>query len=161
MQLPGKLSKHRLKRFRHLFDTLRKRRSGADDRMVEAQHDAVFAQTDCLSCANCCKTHPPLLEGPDITRIAKHLNLSQSAFMGQYLLMDEDGDWVFHTTPCPFLGADNYCSIYEQRPRACREYPHTNRKKLYQIEDLTLKNAEICPAVVPILERIATELNIQ
>jgi Fe-S-cluster containining protein len=30
--------------------------------------------------------------------------------------------------------------IYEVRPKACREFPHTDRKKFQQISDLTLKN---------------------
>lgn len=157
MQPPGKLSPGRKKQFRRLFATLRKRKSSADDQLIARIHDEVFAGINCLTCANCCKSYPPLLEGPDIRRIAGHLRLSEAAFMSQYLLMDEDGDWVFYTTPCPFLQSDNACSIYEHRPKACREYPHTNRKKLYQIEDLTLANAEICPAVTPILERLAQE----
>lgn len=160
MTLPVKLSPHRKKRYLRLFTALRKRKSAADDVLAENAHETVFAATNCLDCANCCKTHPPLLEGPDIKRIAKHLHLSEASFMSNYLLLDEDGDWVFHTVPCPFLESDNKCRIYDHRPKACREYPHTNRKKLYQISDLTLTNAEICPAVAPILDKLAAELHI-
>jgi Fe-S-cluster containining protein len=67
---------------------------------------------------------------------------------------DEDGDYVFKSSPCPFLASDNACSIYEFRPKACREYPHTNRPQMKQILDLTFKNATVCPAVKEILKRI-------
>jgi Fe-S-cluster containining protein len=68
--------------------------------------------------------------------------------------MDEDGDFILNHAPCPFLGADNYCSIYESRPDACREYPHTNRKKVVQIMDLTYRNTLVCPAVLEIAEKL-------
>jgi hypothetical protein len=68
--------------------------------------------------------------------------------------MDEDKDAVLKHAPCAFLGTDNYCSIYESRPNACREYPHTDRKKMHQILDLTMKNTLVCPAVLEITERL-------
>lgn len=84
--------------------------------------------------------------------------MSEHQFMSDYLLIDEDDDWVFHTQPCPFLGNDNRCSIYEVRPKACSEYPHTNRKKIYQLEQITLKNTEVCPAVSQILDTIIKQI---
>ena len=72
--------------------------------------------------------------------------------------MDNEGDYVLTTAPCPFLGADNYCSVYEDRPLACREYPHTDRKNMYQILGLTRKNMEVCPAVTHIVQEIARKI---
>ena len=77
-------------------------------------------------------------------------------FINRYLRMDEDGDYVLKSSPCPFLDSENYCSVYEDRPKACREYPHTDRKKILQINELTLKNTMVCPAVFEILERLKT-----
>ncbi|MCD8261039.1 MAG: YkgJ family cysteine cluster protein [Bacteroides sp.] len=74
-----------------------------------------------------------------------------------YLRIDEDNDYVFKSMPCPFLGTDNYCCIYEDRPKACREYPHTDRKKFYQLYSLSIKNSTTCPAVLEILERLRKE----
>ena len=71
-----------------------------------------------------------------------------------YLRMDEEGDYVLQKSPCAFLGTDNYCSIYDIRPLACREYPHTDRKNIHQILDLTLKNTEVCPAVADIVVKL-------
>lgn len=124
------------------------------DNIMQDLHDETFAQFDCLACAHCCKTTGPLFTDADISRIAKKLRMKAQNFEVQYLQTDEDGDKVLQQLPCPFLGADNYCSIYEFRPKACREYPHTDRKKFYQINNLTLKNVAICPAAFAIVEKL-------
>lgn len=117
-------------------------------------HNEIFSKTDCLSCANCCITTGPLLLEKDIEIISKHLKIKPRDFLAKYLYKDEDSDWVFKTMPCPFLAADNYCMIYDYRPKACREYPHTDRRKFYQINHLTIKNLEICPATFEIIEKL-------
>jgi Fe-S-cluster containining protein len=117
-------------------------------------HDEVFAEIDCLSCANCCKTTGPLFTARDIDRISRQFNLDPKTFIQQYLRQDEDGDMVLQVLPCPFLDTDNQCRIYDIRPKACREYPHTDAHNQNQIFSLTLKNAEICPAVLQILEKL-------
>ena len=80
--------------------------------------------------------------------------MKPGAFIEKYLRVDEDNDYVLKSSPCTFLGEDNMCSIYESRPKACREYPHTDRKKMVQITDLTYKNTLVCPAVLEIVERL-------
>jgi hypothetical protein len=121
------------------------------DDVIHQLHDDVFEYIDCLECANCCKNISPIIYEKDIHRIAKQLKMKPSEFTEHYLSMDDDGDFVFNETPCPFLLPDNYCSIYSIRPRSCREYPHTDRKNMQQILDLTLKNTFICPAVYDIV----------
>lgn len=117
-------------------------------------HEEVFAETDCLTCANCCKTTSPIFYNRDVERAAKALKMKPGTFTEKYLRMDEDNDMVLQSAPCPFLDSENYCSIYADRPAACREYPHTDRKKMYQILDLTFKNTLVCPAVLKITERL-------
>lgn len=124
-----------------------------DDR-VHRLHDETFANLDCLECGNCCKTTSPAMHDKDVQRLSKQLKIKEVELIEKYMELDEDGDYVFRSAPCPFLGADNYCSVYEARPLACREYPHTNRKRFYQVLDLSLKNTEICPAVVRIFEKM-------
>lgn len=128
------------------------------DYIMQELHTEEFQQTDCLACANCCKTTGPLFTNIDIERIAKHFRVKPSKFIDDYLRVDEDGDFVLQQVPCPFLGHDNYCSIYEVRPKACREYPHTDRKKFQQISNLTLKNVAICPAAFNIVEKMKQRL---
>jgi Fe-S-cluster containining protein len=128
------------------------------DQKFHALHEDVFACTDCLECANCCTTTGPLLTPKDIGRLSKHLRIKPSEFENTYTRIDEDGDFVFKTMPCPFLGEDNYCSVYEHRPKACREYPHTDRIKQHQILEITRKNVSVCPAVFEITERLKKTL---
>jgi uncharacterized protein len=124
------------------------------DDFVHDLHVEAFSEFNCLDCANCCKTIGPRLIDKDIDRLARHLKIKPSEFMEQYILTDEDGDFVFREHPCPFLLPDNYCMVYESRPKACREYPHTDRKRFYQILTLSHKNCETCPVVFEIFEEI-------
>ena len=124
------------------------------DVQIHALHDRYSAEIDCLSCGNCCRSLGPRITDKDVDRLAKHLRMKAVDFVAQYLRTDEDGDMIFKTMPCPFLGADNYCAVYENRPKACREYPHTDRKKFYQIYMLSVENASTCPIVYKVLEDI-------
>ena len=128
------------------------------DKLIHPIHEEVFACTDCLECANCCTTTGPLFTDKDISRIAKHLKIKPSKFTETYLRVDEDRDYVLKSVPCTFLGKDNYCSIYDVRPKACREFPHTDRIKQHQLLKLTEKNAEVCPAVFNIIEKLKLNL---
>jgi len=128
------------------------------DYIMQELHEREFERTDCLKCANCCKTTGPLFTNADIERIAKHFRQKPQAFIEQHLRIDEDEDYVLQEVPCAFLGADNRCSIYDVRPKACREFPHTDRKKFQQISQLTLKNVGICPAAFNIVEAMKEKL---
>jgi Fe-S-cluster containining protein len=129
---------------------LKKKKPDQLDSVLGSLHDEAFSQFNCLDCANCCKTIGPRLIDKDIERLAKQLKLKLSDFIEKYIVEDEDHDLVFRDHPCPFLLPDNYCSVYESRPKACREYPHTDRKRFYQILDLSFKNCETCPVVYEI-----------
>jgi len=136
------------------FEKLKKKKPKNLDQVVHNLHDEVFQEIDCLACANCCKSISPTLYDKDVERLAKQLKIKPSQFVDEYLYVDEEGDYVFQKTPCPFLMPDNYCMVYESRPKACREYPHTDRKRFYQILNLTLKNTEVCPAVFDVVEKL-------
>ncbi|MDX9881826.1 MAG: YkgJ family cysteine cluster protein [Prolixibacteraceae bacterium] len=145
----------RKKEFSVLFKKLKKKKPKNLDEVVQKLHAEAFGQFDCLTCANCCSTISPIVTDKDIERLAKHLKMKAADFIGQYLYRDEDNDYVFKETPCPFLLPDKYCAVYEQRPRACREYPHTDRKRFVQILNLTHKNCGVCPVVYCITEELA------
>lgn len=140
------------------FEKLKQKPPKNLDYIANDCHEEAFSETDCLSCANCCKTTGPLFTTADIERISKFLKMKVQAFTEKFLRTDEDGDLVFKEMPCPFLGADNYCHIYEVRPKACREYPHTDRKKIYQIAKITLKNTEICPIAYNVVEKMKEKI---
>ena len=152
-RLPA-LVKKKYSENKKFFAKLKKKPPKNLDYLMQELHQAEFETTDCLQCANCCKTTGPLFTNADIERISKHLRLKPQQFTDQYLRVDEDHDYVLQQVPCAFLGVDNYCSIYKVRPKACREFPHTDRKKFHQISDLTLKNVAICPAAYNIVEEM-------
>lgn len=131
-----------------------KKKLAGMDSIIHQIHHKVTQKTDCLQCANCCRTLGPRITDKDLERMSKALRMKTNDVMERYLRTDEDNDMVFKTMPCPFLGDDNYCAIYENRPKACREYPHTDRKKFVQIYSLTMTNAETCPIAFEVMEEI-------
>lgn len=147
------------KEHKKFLDSLKKKPPKNLDYITQESHDIVFNEINCLDCANCCKTTGPLYTEKDIERIAKHLRMKPSDFETKYLRIDEDNDKVLQNLPCFFLNEDNTCSIYDVRPKACREYPHTDRKKIYQINNLTIKNTIICPAAFTWLEILSKKIN--
>ncbi len=152
-------SKEKFLETKKYFAKLKKKNPKRLDIQMQELHDEEFAKTDCLTCANCCKTSSPIFTNRDIARISKHFRMKEQLFIAQYLQRDEDDFMVLKEAPCTFLNAnDNSCNIYDVRPKACSEYPHTNRKKFIQITNLTLKNTEICPAVFNIVEELKKKL---
>ncbi|MFH1121351.1 MAG: YkgJ family cysteine cluster protein [Bacteroidota bacterium] len=124
------------------------------DRLVHSLHEEAFRFYDCLSCANCCRSISPAISHNDVEQLSKKIKIRPSEVVVKYLRMDEDGDYVFNVAPCPFIDGENFCSVYSHRPKACREYPHTDRSRFYQLLKLSLKNAEICPVVYAILMKM-------
>ena len=124
------------------------------DQIFEIEHQKEFENRDCLKCANCCKTTSPIFRNTDIKRISSFLKIKEQELINEKLVIDHENDYVLRKSPCSFLNHDNTCSIYNVRPLACKEYPHTNRKKMHQIIDLTIKNSTICPAVSNIITNI-------
>lgn len=144
-----------------LLDRIKKRPPNHLDQTVHEFHTEAFEKIDCLHCANCCKTTSPIISSTDIDRISKRLRTKPSEFIETYLRIDEDGDYVFRTAPCPMLDHDNRCKVYNDRPSACRTYPHTDRKKFYQLSTITYQNSFICPAVQNILLRLRQKLEVR
>jgi uncharacterized protein len=117
-------------------------------------HEQAFEKINCLNCANCCKNYSPRFKTPDIKRISKVLRMKEGEFIETYLRLDEEGDYVAKSAPCPFLGADNACSIYEDRPSDCARFPYTDEDVLVRRQTLTLKNSTFCPIVYYVLEKL-------
>lgn len=157
--LPDKASKQR-KVNKKFFAKLRKKPPKNLDLVMQDLHDETFNEINCLNCANCCKTTGPLFTNKDVDRISKFLKMKPKDFEQKYLQVDEENDLVLQSLPCPFLAEDNACLIYEVRPKACAEFPHTDRKKFHQISHLTLKNVAICPAAFEIVEKMKANINL-
>jgi Fe-S-cluster containining protein len=121
-------------------------------------HEEAFEKIDCLQCAACCRNYSPRFKTPDIKRISRHLGMKESQFIETYLRVDEDGDFVVKSTPCPFLGSDNFCSIYDVRPSDCARFPYTDEDVIIKRQNLTLKNASFCPITYYVLEKLTQQL---
>lgn len=139
------------------FQRIKKKKPKNLDGLVLSLHEEAFDEYDCLTCGNCCRTLGPRILESDIDRLAKHFRTKPANIIKDYLHIDEDNDYVFRSMPCPFLADDNYCLVYENRPKACREYPHTDRRKFVQILNETFRNRETCPVVYSIAEELSDE----
>ncbi len=137
-----------------IFNKLDKLSSKKYSKQAEKIHSEVFQELDCLSCANCCKSIPPIVSKRDSKRISKALNISLPDFENQYLVIDNDGDRVINSSPCPFLETDNKCKIYEFRPSACRQYPHSGENAFFEHLSLHKRNTKYCPALYEIIKRL-------
>lgn len=154
------LPKQTVDKNKSFIKKIKKKRANHIDTIFHNKHEEVFEDIDCLKCGNCCKTTSPIFRDIDIKRIAKKQKMKVVDFIDNYLKIDPDGDYILQSAPCTFFNEDdNSCSIYDYRPLACEGYPHTNRKNMYQILDLTLKNTEVCPAAAKIVTELQKENN--
>jgi Fe-S-cluster containining protein len=125
------------------------------DALASELHADAFGRIDCTRCANCCKTMRPGVSAEDIERIAEHLGMSCEAFTAAYLEANQDkGGYRIKAAPCPFLGSDDRCTIYEIRPENCREFPHTDKEGFIWRTYLHSANTLRCPAVYYIVEQM-------
>ncbi len=118
-------------------------------------HQEAFEKINCLECAACCKNYSPRFKTPDVKRISRHLGMKESVFIETYLRVDEEGDFVVKSTPCPFLGSDNACSIYDVRPSDCARFPYTDEDVIIKRQSLTLKNSTFCPITFYVLDKLS------
>ena len=142
------------KETQQILKKLKKKKGKQLDELADEIHDQVFKKINCLDCASCCSGIPPIVTKTDAARIAKEFGMKPTEFEEQYLTVDEDGDTVMNTSPCPFLQKDNKCLIYDIRPKACRQFPHTNNLDFSKNMKLHHLNAQICPGVFHILRNL-------
>lgn len=138
---------------KELVKLKKQRRFNLNELFLRA-HEEAFNRIDCLRCANCCSRLGPLITDRDIDRLARASRMKPGDLVDTWLRIDEEGDYVYRELPCPFLGGDNYCLYYESRPDSCRRYPYTNRRNIKGHTGTLLKDMDVCPAVVLVLERV-------
>ena len=124
--------------------------------MLEKVDKEVWADTDCLSCGNCCKKMTPTFSTTDIKRISAHFEMTPDAFKDKWLKFEKkDGDWQNKKQPCQFLNLkDNKCSIYIVRPGSCAGFPHLTKKKMVEYIHVHQQNVEYCPATYKMVEKM-------
>lgn len=153
-KLNGNWQKHSAEQQKKYRQFLQKADKNAVLKRLPQLHEEAFEKIDCLSCAACCKNYSPRFKTPDIKRISKYLRMKESVFIETYLNLDSEGDYVVKSTPCPFLGDDNACSIYDVRPSDCARFPYTDEDVFIKRTNITLKNSSFCPIVYYVLESL-------
>ncbi len=117
------------------------------DGIVKETTDRVWKQIDCTTCANCCKTLEILVDNDDIQRLAARLQISKREFTEKYIKLDDYQDKVINQIPCPFLQEDNRCSVYEDRPKSCQDYPYLFASEFRSRTLSAISNSSCCPIV--------------
>ncbi|WP_153795935.1 YkgJ family cysteine cluster protein [Foetidibacter luteolus] len=147
------------KNFKRFLGKLEKNPPRNLDKLAVEVDKEVWGETDCLTCANCCKNMTPTFTNKDIKRIAAHLGMTKPAFTDKWLKQDKDKDWVNKTEPCQFLDLNtNMCSIYEVRPDDCAGFPHLRKKKMVEYIHVHQQNIEYCPATFNMVKRMMERL---
>ena len=118
----------------------------------------VSAQIDCTQCGNCCKVIQPHLLAADIKRLVRQLELTTNEFRLRFLKETDEGKgFVFKIQPCPFL-KENRCTVYENRPRDCRSYPHLHKREFIFRVNQAFSNCSVCPIVFNVYEGLKKAL---
>jgi hypothetical protein len=147
--------RHNKKRVRSFLSRLEKKKPKDLVKLTLEADKQAWAKTDCLHCANCCKTMSPTYTQKDIRRISAHLGMTASAFREKWLYKDKTGDWMNVKQPCQFLDlTTNMCDIYAVRPRDCAGFPHHTNKKMVDYMHMYKQNIEYCPATYRVVEFI-------
>jgi Fe-S-cluster containining protein len=153
-----KKNKSGLKKF---LTKLEKKPPRGLDKLATDMDLAMWKETDCLSCANCCKTMSPTYTKSDLVRIATHLGMTTDEFRKKWLYKDKNGDWINKKQPCQFLNLeDNKCSIYDIRPKDCAGFPHHTKKRMIDYMHVFKQNIEYCPATYKMVEKMQERLSL-
>lgn len=135
---------------------LRQFSSAKIDLMIGELQDAITPQIDCMQCANCCKSLEPGLEQDEVEKLAQLKQMEIENFKQTFVAYDGEAHYL-KAKPCLFLN-DCACSIYNDRPKACQEYPHLLQKDM-KYRKTFWENYSICPIVFNVIEELKKQTN--
>ena len=145
----------------HSFRTFLKVRSKLSnvelDALAKQTTEEVWSQIDCKTCGNCCRSLEIVVDDGDIARLAGRFKLSVPQFSRRYVRVASDGAKHFESPPCPFLGDDNLCGVYEDRPKACRDFPYLHEEGFRGRTLSMIANSSLCPIVFNVWQRMKTK----
>ncbi len=127
------------------------------DAVVQETTDAVWSKIDCTQCAHCCRTLQVVVDHQDAARLAKRLGMRVPEFKRRYMKYDEHKEGYFAAMPCPFL-KENVCSVYEDRPKACRDFPYLHEPRFRTRMIMFIENTAVCPIVYNTCEQLKSRL---
>lgn len=128
------------------------------DKIVRKLHRKVTAKIDCLECGNCCNQLTPRVREEEIKLLAGFDNADIETYTSLHLEKDAyDGSLYLKALPCRYLD-EKACTVYENRPKECREYPYTHRKGFVFRTMNMIANYGICPIVFNVMENLKVKL---
>lgn len=127
------------------------------DKVVHQLHNRITNQIDCTECGNCCNSLRPGVTNQEIERLAGMDGMKPRDFEDEFVEEDSGQDKCLKDTPCKYL-KDKKCTIYSQRPNACKSYPHTHKPKFTSRTFVMIQNYGICPIVFNLMEELKREL---
>lgn len=119
----------------------------------EMEHNLDIAYEICMSfkdsfpcemCGKCCH-QPHIIVRPDeIDRITSAAGIPIPVFLREYLVETKDHRFYQFkkTNPCAFLGKDNKCKIWKDRPQICDDFPYAVSMFMSRVY-LSLTNPEV------------------
>jgi uncharacterized protein len=119
---------------------------------VKALSQKYFALIDCKECANCCRSLPLELPKNELHTIANTLRQSIEVFERQFMSNGQVNP------PCPMLSGKR-CSIYENRPEACKSYPRLEQPHFTSRLMGVIGNVSICPIAFNAFEELKRKLS--
>ena len=152
--------RHNKRKLRIFLNRLKQNTPRGLDSMIKKADQEIWKDTDCLDCANCCKTMSPTYNSADILRISQHLGMTQKEFKKKWLFKDRNGDWLNIEQPCQFLDLEtNMCKVYDVRPSDCAGFPHHTKRKMVDYMHVYKQNIEFCPATYRVVEKMMKDMN--
>lgn len=127
------------------------------DQAVHEEYARFAAAIDCQACANCCKALDLVVSNADVGRIARALNITRPEVVARCFTRNERQRFQFNARPCPLLSG-NLCTVYPQRPRACRDYPHLRKGDVRSRLISVVWNTAVCPIVFNVYEALKERL---
>jgi len=130
------------------------------DELVFKVADEIGSSIECSSCGRCCKELRPMLSEKDQQRLAGRLAMTIEQLRERYLKYDKSDDepgWQIKAAPCPFQ-KDNKCTVYEDRPENCRDYPYLHKPEFRCRTWGMIERTFTCPIVFHVMEELKKEL---
>ena len=118
---------------------------GEFDSIVHPLAEKISEKINCTQCGNCCKQLNPPVREDEIERLSEKKKCSKHEFSSQFLHRNENQSYYFFKKkPCIFLD-ETRCSVYENRPDSCADYPHLISSGQKFRFGRTIEQAGICP----------------
>jgi len=138
-----------------LFNALLNLDNETIDFLFHSNSSLIEKEIDCKLCGNCCSEIPTSFSETESIYLSKQFGLSKEIFLKTKTIPQAD-EFIFNTLPCPFL-IDKKCTIYENRPLTCQQYPNLKHTTMKNFLIGAFNNYHECPIVFFVIENIFQE----